>query len=301
VNLERDEGRWVIRTNQPTSATGEPYERSTDEPSPTVTGGARQWEVEGVEVVERHQLGFPRRDDRGTSEDGYRDRDWFEADEPSLTITEKARSFTHRIVRSVNTGRDWKPGEDRSHAQTIDPHEQPAPAVTAKSGGQWQLNPGATASRPEQAARRSADVANRRHYELDEPAPTIAFGHDAAAWCWQRPATTVAGDPRVWPPGHKVNQSDRDRLGEAEANEKYGDRAGTEAIRLEVHEAALLQTFPVDYPWQGNRTSQFQQVGNAVPPLLGFHVLVEAMTVRRRPAPARRLEPHGDAEAVALF
>ncbi|MGW1024070.1 DNA cytosine methyltransferase [Streptomyces sp. NPDC002577] len=48
-----------------------------------------------------------------------------------------------------------------------------------------------------------------------------------------------------------------------------------EGARFSMNEAGLLQSFPPDYPWSG--TAQAQQVGNAVPPLFGAHLLSAAL------------------------
>ncbi|SPT55315.1 DNA cytosine methyltransferase [Schaalia odontolytica] len=56
---------------------------------------------------------------------------------------------------------------------------------------------------------------------------------------------------------------------------------GTEAVtaevppflrRLTVEEAAAIQTFPIGMRWCGPRTTQFRQIGNAVPPRLALAV-----------------------------
>ena len=42
--------------------------------------------------------------------------------------------------------------------------------------------------------------------------------------------------------------------------------------RMSVRELALTQSFPIDYAFEGNNSSAYRQIGNAVPPLLAFAV-----------------------------
>lgn len=42
--------------------------------------------------------------------------------------------------------------------------------------------------------------------------------------------------------------------------------------RITVQEAAAIQTFPPLMPWQGSQSARYRQIGNAVPPLLGYAV-----------------------------
>jgi DNA (cytosine-5)-methyltransferase 1 len=60
----------------------------------------------------------------------------------------------------------------------------------------------------------------------------------------------------------------------------YYDRQWTnaeDAIRVELDEVTILQTFPAGYPWQGTKSARFRQVGNAIPPLLALAVLANLL------------------------
>ena len=93
--------------------------------------------------------------------------------------------------------------------------------------------------------------------------PTAAVPGDTS-WSEVRPSPTIVGSfapDVVASPGWR-------KAGDGPRQKQPG------SIRVTVEEAAVLQSFPKDYPWQGSKTKQFEQVGNAIPPLLAKAVLV---------------------------
>lgn len=111
---------------------------------------------------------------------------------------------------------------------------------------------------------RSGDRSEEGFDPTQVPCQTLTS--KARSWTYTRPATSVMGDPRIGRPGHK----DRDK------GESAFDK---DSVRVTVQEAAVLQSFRADFPWQGSRTKQFEQVGNAVPPRLALHVVAAVLGI----------------------
>jgi DNA (cytosine-5)-methyltransferase 1 len=100
-------------------------------------------------------------------------------------------------------------------------------------------------------------------------------------WTRRRPATTVLSTPRISAP------SARDR----DPEWKPGDPLPSQfknAVRISVEEAAALQGFRPDYPWQGSRSRRFMQIGNAVCPSLARLVVETAARHSLDPAEGER-------------
>ncbi|MGC5006474.1 DNA cytosine methyltransferase [Streptomyces sp. NBC_01762] len=140
-----------------------------------------------------------------------------------------------------------------------------------REGASWAAQHGPRGSRPADApaetytagahrwswSLRSNNQANATVRSIEEPAGTLFFGHRAneCTWIAEPVATQPEGEPQAAP----------------------------EPIRITVREAGILQTFPADYPWQGNKGQQFSQIGNAVPPLLAGHLLAPHLRLPLNP------------------
>ncbi|WP_018682208.1 DNA cytosine methyltransferase [Actinokineospora enzanensis] len=181
-----------------------------------------------------------------------------------------ARRDGHPAGPPPPTHQAYRPDQAYDHARSLFGDSLPPPVSMAEALG------GALGG----VALRHSPQGHATERATDEPAGTILCSRPGnLQWITSRPATTVCGDPRIAAPGHHG------------AARQFGA-----AIKVTVEQAAILQSFPADYPWQGTKTEQYRQIGDAVPPLLAVAIL-RPLLPGDPPLRARQHPPHGPVHA----
>lgn len=217
----------------------------------------------------RTSMGAPKVDGRN----GSHELDPFER--PAHTVTTKADSWEVTGAAEPRPDFEPKPGAKYFHPMSyarrgIWPGDEPAPTIRGVQRDMpanyqpHERDAVVFVGNQAPGGREPGDYARR---DTEAPAPTITSGSRSAQWQHgetgetinldpDRPATTVAADPRLTAREHHY----------------HGQQAKT-STRVTVDEAATLQSYPPAFVWCGTKTKRFLQIGNAVPPLLAEAIL----------------------------
>lgn len=260
------------------------------------------WNLKPGEVTVRTSMGAPKVDGRN----GTHELD--PATRPMHTVTTKIESV--RVMRSnYGTGGDpslqgERTGDEPSATVTskIDRNiimvsndkfahsasrniDEPAPTITA---GHDSGNRRWVASKV-QGTGRTERYGERRPRELDEPAFTVRANAGGAEPGGFRFVHAVTGDPINLDPSLPATTVAGDRRLSSREHHAHGEQNST-STKVTVAEAAALQSYPADFDWTPvvpvlrkgvdtgrtkpmGETKAYQQIGNAVPPLLAQAVL----------------------------
>lgn len=174
--------------------------------------------------------------------------------------------YKAEVLELEETHHRYRPGGVRAASHDADRADTPLWSVDESSVGRRRRTRPKDPWVPMEAALKEARrIARETAPELDLP---------------DRPAFTVVsnygtgGDPAAR--GRRDHDAPSSTVtGKVSRNRLVHKGTNTDLPRFELAEAGVLQTFPVAYPWQGRDRSQ--QIGNAVPPRLALHVLLNVL------------------------
>ncbi len=166
-----------------------------------------------------------------------------------------------RMAEEMKAGR-WMFGDARRANGTIRSVDEPAPTIPASMDNgnfRWMRSNYGTCG----------DSTNRGERREDQPAPTITSKAGRNKWVYRNGNQAHSAVRELEEPAPTIHFAARSNKVEWMDPEQAADPKAS-GLRVTVQEAAVLQTFPAWYGFAGTVSQQYQQVGNAVPPLLGY-------------------------------